>query len=148
MVLLITLIESSARHVKCDEARPVCGRCVTAGRVCSGINYGTTSVHHRPAAWSVACGPGPGPSPGFGSGSGSGMVMAMAMAERSAHGRESVVKMVERHSGGSVQMLRGRGNMVLTRDLLPQGWHFSEACQYCKSRPVLSFCHLRGWASS
>ncbi|KAL7906648.1 hypothetical protein GGI35DRAFT_112102 [Trichoderma velutinum] len=35
------------RHLKCDEARPVCLRCGKTGRLCEGLGYGKTPhMHH------------------------------------------------------------------------------------------------------
>ncbi|KAG5933410.1 hypothetical protein E4U53_001002, partial [Claviceps sorghi] len=115
---------SSARHVKCDETRPVCKKCVTAGRVCSGVNYGAAS--------------------GSGSGSGSGVGLdgaALSIRFGSGNAGErstdnggleaaAVKGTEEKRRMGSLQTMPWGRGMRLTRDVVPQGWHFSEACQY------------------
>ncbi|KAG6012244.1 hypothetical protein E4U43_007880 [Claviceps pusilla] len=117
-----------ARHVKCDETHPVCKKCLTAGRVCSGINYGagsgmpTRARHHGPALSIL---------------SGSETARERSTDHDGLGGEAAAVneRAEERRWGSSNSMramaLSGREReMRLTRDLVPQGWHFSEACQY------------------
>ncbi|KAG6010579.1 hypothetical protein E4U21_005932 [Claviceps maximensis] len=119
--------ESSARHVKCDETRPMCKNCVMGGRVCSGINYGVVS------GMAALMGPlGPALSLSVLSGSEAARERSTDEDGLETTGAAAVNEVLEGRRWGDMKRMassNGRG-MRLARDLVPQGWHFSEACQY------------------
>lgn len=41
--LILTKVFPRARKVKCDEGKPICQRCISAGRKCEGLAYSQTS---------------------------------------------------------------------------------------------------------